>query len=778
MVAAADIRAVAKTVIEMPTPTLLNGLPVDWAPSSVTRSAAGFFVLAMWPQGAASATDVTYFRGVPAQLESFSFIDPFTYGSAQITFPQITIFDDLDALGFLGTEDNPANVDIWWFPAVAGADFRNPITGAVDLTYGTGEKLWEGFIASRDLSDNGLSVGCQGALFQADYYRQKPFYPKRPFVMERLIFEVLHPEYGPGNQDHWMGKPHLRVQPMTFRFPPGWSKITPPREPGEPTLYTPVIPPNRLWTGYTTRNTGGWENTLTGYIQEILAVLYTTDDSGVPAGNQWTLRCETNRAPVLEIRDRARPPDFELWVGQPGVGFDGSEDFTTIENSLYGEGVGVDGVNWANAFVTGAWNRTDYEPLAANAKAHPPVAAQNPGLDLNFMVHESKANYGSGMSLEAAETASVKRLAIAQDAGITGTLTLSVDPAPFTRWHVRAGMTVKLKGLRGSGATGISFHIAEAVHNVASGVVTCKLDTKYRDLLTLEEVRARTIDPLSPSKLLQVNKRTNVIEDVLAPWDYDKGSGYIPMTARKGKNSKEGIFARYNFFGGIPVADSRFPWQSWTTNATKRPSYFKSSLGITGRPDENEWLCGPYAWVDANNAASRERWSVVPVLTAQKATIRLIEMAAYDSSGNVLAIPFHVSFYYGKPTPVVDYMPNTGSDYSPFTAGHFQKYSATGVPTPNEAPPDLMLVGWGNSDQRAGHSPGLSSEGFPATGLLVDEATWEIDSTTPELVNWDWGDAENGEDQSREAVTIWCAIYAEYTQDVFFLGRIYKQEQA
>lgn len=766
------VRAVTSTVITMPTPTLVDGVPQNWVPSSAVNSIAGFFVVTMGPQGGAM-TDVTYFREVPTLLESYTFLDPFTYGTASIRFPQITAFDNLDGLGFLGTEDNPANVDIWFFAAAAGSDFRNPLTGALDLTYGAGTKLWEGFIVSREMvadeRGTGLSVQCQGALFQADYYKQKPFYPRRPFVMERLIYEVLHPDYGPGNQQHWMGKPHLRTKPVYTRWPAGWAKKTPERKPGEPNLYTPVIPPNRLWTGFITRTTGSWESTLTGYIADLLACLYTTDDSGVTAGDQWTLRCEANRQPVLEVRSRTRAPDFEMWISTPGLTIRVNEDYTQIENALYGEGTGVDGVSWRNAYVTGAWNRTVYEPLVAVPAVHPVAAddADSPGYDPNVMVRESKTAYPVGMDLPDAVSSATKRLATAQDAGLAGTMSLRVDPSTMSKWSIKAGMTVKIKGLRGSGATGINFHIAEAVHDIVNGTVECKIDTKYRDLLTLEEARARNIDPLTPSRLLQVNKRSVMVEDVLAPWDYHMGSGYIPRSARYGKDGKAGTPA-YNFFSGMP-ANQRFPWQDWTTaNPPSRDAFKKSADGYTK---------GPYVRVTAGAAKSKDRWSIVEVITAQKASIRRIEVACYDSAGRVLEIPFHVSFYLAKPTPLM--MPSDGTDYSPFRVGAFQSTDESGIATPNDAPPNTFLIGWGSSDQPAGHSPGLASEGYPSTGKLVDEAEWSFDNSSPESNGaWDPIAAAAGKEQPLEAITIYAAFYAEWDEPVFFLGRLYKKEQA
>ena len=115
-----------------------------------------------------------------------------------------------------------------------------------------------------------------------------------------------------------------------------------------------------------------------------------------------------------------------------------------------------------------------------------------------------------------------------QRPGWAGDITLKVDPPEMSRWAIKAGMTLNLQGFAGSGEQGVHFHVAQVEANPLEGTVKLTLDTRYRDLLNLEEARVRARDPLTPSKMLQINRRSVMIEDLQAPWDYTAGSGFIP----------------------------------------------------------------------------------------------------------------------------------------------------------------------------------------------------------------------------------------------------------
>jgi hypothetical protein len=288
----------------------------------------------------------------------------------------------------------------------------------------------------------------------------------------------------------------------------------------------------------------------------------------------------------------------------------------------------------------------------------------------------------------------------------------------------------------------MNFHIAEVKINPEDGSVTCKLDTKYRDLLTLEEVVARTRDPMTPVKMLQINRRTVLVEDIVAPWDYTAGSGYMPLAARRVLSHAD--------------RTKPFPWSSVTAAFPPKhhPEY--------------------YIKVKGKDGSKNNRWTFFPVLMAQRGTIRRIEIQAFDSNGTPLKASFHLSLYYANVT--VTAMPMSNGIHSPFFVGAFESTQPNGLPWPTGnffAPDDSIIIGWGNHDQPAGYSPGSYANGNPLTGTLVDEASWSFDCMNNP--NFD-KNARPGQKIPSSAITIHGALYTDYPANVYFMGRMFRQE--
>lgn len=712
-----------------------------WTPSSVGREIAGAFSLVFSRKGG-ETKDVTMFRGVPVTLANYTSGDPFGDGTAVITFPQISVLDDLSSSEFSGWLSHYANVDIYWHSISGGSTMLDPRTNQVTALNPSGLsstgriKVWEGYVASIDYaldeSSASLQVQCQGALYQLDRYLQKPFYPPRPWPLEKLIKDTF---------DHGT-KPHLLTLPLKISWPTGWDKVAPAYD-GQATLYTPVIKPGSKYSGYASRNTGGWDHALTGFVQDLLAVMWTDDDSGVQPGNQWAVRKKANRQPVLEVRDRFREADFAIWAGTPGINIALTADNTQVSNIVFGEGTGEDGAVWRNAVIASDGSRTGYNPLSSDPSIWP---TDTKAFDPNAFASEGYINYGSGMNMDQAIIATDKKRIRDSAVGLSGTITMKVDPEGKVRWLITAGMTVKVKGLLGTGANGLNMHIAEANADVQGMTVTLSVDTRYRDLLTLEEARARNRDPLTPSKLLQVNRRSVMIEDVMAPWDYSAGSGFIPKASKR-------------FHAHRPAKDI-FPWKDW----------------IKAHPPKENG--NYYIKVRAQRDSSRERWTLgadVPILMSQKGSIRRTELVACDRNGNILPVEFHFSIYYN--TVTISAMPHAHANYSPFQENAFESTDVNGAPwgDPNYFAPDpSIIIGWGNHDQPAGHSPGLASKGYPATGVLVDDSNWNFDCTNNGSFNQQ---TKPGQTSPASTVTVYGALYAEWDTPVYFIGRFYKQDQ-
>jgi len=733
----------------------------------VTEGLGGRFQFVFTKVGHGPPTDVTFFRGVPTQLTEYSAGDPYGDAAASFTFPQITAWDDLYSADVGSWLADYANVDIYWVPAIladatAGIDYPgsppvlDPLTNLPDiltptqLKTGTHTdpriKVWEGYVASMDVtadsSGSSFTVQCKGGLYQTDHYLQKPFYPPRPILYEDLIAGVFDTKRNP----------HLRTQPLKIAWPVGWSKVAPAFH--TPDLYTPVARPGQKYTGYSTRQTGSWDRALTGFTAELLAVMLVDEHSGATPGNQWTIQhtrasaASPGRAPVLAVRDRFRTPDFSLWLGTPGVEVRVSRDTTQAANVIYGDGTGIDGTVWRNAVISNDGSRTDYRPLAAAAAIWPYVG--NKLFDRSAFPSEAYYKYGTGFAADQAVQSALKSLQRDQDPGWAGDLTLKIDPSPaLPRYLVRPGMTVRLMGLAGTGAAGINFHIAEVTVSPMEQTVSLKIDSRYRDLLNLEEALVRTRDPLTPAKLLQAGKRSVLIEDIQAPWDYTAGSGFVPLASK-------------TFHAWFPSLTFPYYIESRTANSTRNHP-----------PSLAQWSKF-YVRVNANAPDRRSRWTgPVPILMSEKGSIRRAEFAAYNRYGQLLRVPFHVSIYYVQhpslPTP------NDGGGPTPFAVGALESITPTGAPNfPGLVPDPAMIIGWGNHDQPAGYSPGRLSDGGAATGLLTDDSSWSFDCTN----NPDYNrNAKPGQKQLTSAITVYAWFYCEYTQPVWFMGRLYKEVQ-
>lgn len=763
-------------------------MPGPWTPT-VARLQGGRFQLVITGRSSPDSgrVDVTNFRGVPAQLGDYADADPFGDATFTVSFPQISPFDDFDSPELAPWLSYYADVDLWWVPAVAAdpATYPNeqvvvdPLTGQADLMTPTMRpvgpvvgghptwvdvrvKLWEGYIASIETNTDdaaaSVQIQCQGALFQLDRYRAKPFYPSQPWAYESLMADAFNRTT----------RPSLRTQNLAISWPAGWQRKYPIYR-GAPTIaqqiLTPVGKGGSYWSGYASRETGSWNPALTGFIQDMLGVMITDDRSGVAEGNQWTInhlreqpadRLHGQRArPVLTVRDRFRAADFAVWVGTPGVKLQLTADGTQDENVIYGDGVGMDGTTWRNDVINARGTRTDYLPLAAARWAYPEQQLHQNlwvpyGSKLKSyaaaMPLEAYTKFGPGFDQTQAVSSAKQMLTRDMQPGWTGTITLSTDPsAALTRWQIHAGMTVRLQGFAGTGANGIALHIASVTHSPASGTATLTVDTRYRDLLTVEEATARTRDPLTPVKMLQVGKASVIIEDMQAPWSYAAGSGFIPTA------SKDGVFSR--------AVDLPFPYTAWL--AAHPPATHPHF----------------YVKVNADAGVCTNRWSgPQPIRVSEKGTIIRTELTCVDYYGRVVPVPFHASFYYVQAT--VQAMPLDEHGHSPYINNAFEKIDPlTGFHTPSTIQGDpTLIIGWGNRSggvyRRAGFWPGTEVAGHPPSGIMVDDGSWSYDLSSYRTY---FGGSYNPKMFSITDVQIFLELYCEHPSPVWFIGRLFRQ---
>lgn len=726
-------------------------------------------------------TDITMFRGMPVQLAGWSFADPFGPKDFSFTVPGVTIFDEL-GVGDLDWADPTMRIVLRWVSSIPlpgdypyGVGLYDAIETDTGLVRGQAAFngwnpawRWTGNLASWHRSSDGLEVTAKGALYQLDDYLAKPEYPQRPIPYENAI------------RRQFRGKPHLRVGVMKIAWPSWWSKRYSTPGKGTPSYLVPsVVHSGNLWTGMLTFQTGTWDPVLSSYIQSMLSSMYT------PRG-RWTLDLLLD-GPVLMHRDMySSAPAHAIVIDATEPGFDCSldEDFSQSLGVVYGAGVSLDGVTYSGMEVSGNGASTYYKPMASRRELDP--VDDNDWLNGSLIRREVMLQMQKGLDEASAELVAREHLRRFGDPGVTGTITLRSDPhvngIRIPKELVCAGMPVVIPGLMGR-RQGLVAHVTDNQVNLEDGSNTLTIDTRWRDALTVKEVRLRGRNAMQIPRMLVAGQYTPPVPDQLVPWNYAKGSGYLP--SGKEWNSIE-------LFDGAPK-DLEFPWESWTQ---RRP------------PSKARWRhC--YMHIGAAQNIANRNWGSstgtsgavstrlgFPIRAAQMATIRLIELAAYDKDGNVLPVAFHFSLYYVRGVSPMSmpripksqdrkYGPGavTGvyrkGDHYPFGKDAWEKYLPDGrlqdPNIPQASTTNGIIHMWGNFYDKAGYFPGSYSRGDSPTGMLRDETQFSIDTTN---LTQTFDPRSKANDQPVHAGYIYAMIYCDeqQDQDVYFAGRMYRVE--
>lgn len=701
----------------------------------------------VYPDGASKIQsveecNVTLFRGAATDVGNLATTDPFGPSVATLRFPAVTMFDRR-GVGDLWWCVPDADVDICWVTE-AGVVYR-----------------WEGYFSSFEYGEDGagsqLTVNCIGAMRQMDNYLAKPEYLYAPLTFEMAILR------------QFSGRLDSRMGPARLRLPRWWDKYYTVNKEyrSQPWMIPTGVYTGSKWTGMVTRYTGRFEPVLTGYIQQLLSSMHTER-------GQFTLMLEEGRKPVLRHRDNLTSPVEDtmyvhlLW---PGVKFNFTEDHSQKINAVYVTGRSLAGQTFTGMKVSSDGQQTTYVPFAYRNNVYPQRLGGR--FDPTTMLREVQVPSADGMDAQDARLMAQAHLQKYMDPGITGSLSLSVDPlvdgVVFPRQAITAGMNIQLAGLFGE-ETGRMFHITEASCS-GTGEVALTLDSKFRDQLTVQEVRLRGRDALAPTRMLTTGNWQPNIEDLLFPWSYSLGAGYIP-------------FGSQALFRGLTSAENQtFPW----TSITKfRP------------PKDPQWR-DKYIRIGPRSASANNNWSNPPdgvfewpILLSAAGTSKLIQIAAYDENGNVMPVAFHFSIWDSNsvsaastPSLPPQYAASAGyaeAEYYPFWPGAWETVDADGVAqdpiTPTAEATAGILIGWGNHYEQPGYWPGSKSDPKDKpTGLFQDETAFSWDLQTMEkAVNPQEPRSVNMAELDR--AKLYCLIYCDQqlTQPVYFLGRIFRAE--
>lgn len=693
---------------------------------------------------------ITKFRGKPSKVITMSYSDPFGPATAEIEFPAVTSFDKF------GEGDL-----VWlrrWTP--------------VEIIWSANTNLkWEGFITSIEVGSS-VTVQCKGGLHVLDNFLAAPFYPTQPMPYEYLLNRGCAPTNSTRSNTH--------LKPMKIEWPEGWN-VTVPRATDTPNYLWMLRPygvkVGERWTGLATRSTGSWEPFLTGFMQTLLSTMYT------PEGDQWTLMLDIGRQPVLRVREQVflpLPDTLRAINGAPGVKVSLSQDWSQSANVIYGTGTDLSGLAFSKMDIDlQGYASTYYEPFAHSRYTHP-VGKANPMWDPDIMRKEAHMTFAEGIDEFSAEAVARSHLQRFADPGWSGTISLEVDPVvegvPFNRYLIQAGQTIVLEHWCGSN---LMLHISQTQASPEEGTMVLTVDSRYRDALTVQEVQARTRDALDPKKLLQVGKSSTTINDLVLPWSYYDGSGYLPKPSKK----------------MFDAGTRGFPWTDLTTRFPPKthPGYY-----VKIDPARDKWN-------------SKSRWSHmadgtgIPIRLSQAGNIMLSQVAAYDQDGNVLPVEFHISIYGNRgvtwsemPYPMTEDVPLrpnnllslstplTKLPYSPFFEGAFEHFRPNGEKK-DEGSENLgagaeMIVGWGNYYEAAGYYPSNSSiEGAPKTGLMVDETPWSYSlDNTPDFQVYsikETREAARLGNAGYAYAMIYCEDELAFANEVYFLGRFWVTPQ-
>lgn len=570
------------------TPTITNGRPDGWLPSSTTDVLWGRVGIAI------DGVSVTKVRGVKSELNSLMLQEPFGEGPAQITIRGATDWD----IGQVGFE---------WLAIEKNVDISHYDSAGTYV-----KTLWTGIVSSMTYSSDGWSLDCDGT-----FAGIAGMLPLRPKLTEK-------------ERDWGVA--------MTYAI----------RRAGRGASRRKTI--TEVTFGIPTRDRGARSETLLEYVTRGLGMSQTDAGGqwtlGRVVGNvrkyEWRLKDTTTIQVTVHSRTRGITHDLRQdlnavnrlimaegvnirggrWrnaklpnVGKetvpawPGFSFglgdtgeyvtiwklealsDGhrtgdldaltGETFTDEDEEACKEiqkaaGLAITGIvnhatwdaTWSNGDVDLNLGGARFDPLAADDRVIPflyssngSATAYNPDWDRTLLPLGRFISYGSDISKKRAKKSAEHMIDQETAAGWHGSITIdNVDPVEMSRLDIREGYNIRLKWFGGV-STGIVLHIA-GVNWRKSGpswAVTLDVDQKARDLLTLAELwrrdREAKQDPVRQA--ISQLRRGAQVRDTPAVWDSEGGFGVLPeRDAEPGWNIYKVAAGQYGSLSRIKIRTS------------------------------------------------------------------------------------------------------------------------------------------------------------------------------------------------------------------------------
>jgi hypothetical protein len=320
------------------------------------------------------------------------------------------------------------------------------------------------------------------------------------------------------------------------------------------------------------------------------------------------------------------------------------------------------------------------------------------------------------------------------------------------------------------------------------------VDTKFRDLLTVEESLLNARDPLAPVKMLELGKSSVVVEDLAIPWNKKGGSGYLPQTFVKYNRTESWPYA--NDMSNRPPGDYLNPLSPAATNTNL--SNTTKAWRVQG---DKSWLTQHYTnadeafWIPVNcgNPDPNYRWGFQPVVLSQAGSINGFEIAAYDINGNIIPVEFSVSLwserylshdmmpYYLDGNGVHRYAALWKGAFSAINPDNGVQWPDTGQQISHVGKAGELTIGWGTYEKPCGYYKGAKDKGSACTGQFRDGAEWSYNFVDQNNFGSS-GTAPNNPDKNVESAAFsqGVAIYAQLPTGstpkwCFFAGQFHRQ---
>jgi peptidoglycan hydrolase-like protein with peptidoglycan-binding domain len=549
-----------------PAPTFTDGRIVgDWVPTSVTRSVWGFFRVII------NGTDVSEFRGGMVDIGSYSSQEPFGDGPARISFSHVVPRDSPDS-GAASFAQAGNAVDIM---RVSGS--------------GTTTLLWSGEVLGYDVSQDGdtwtWSVEATGVLWLASYQMHQPptmldptdigtiipaelnrvvgrRYAKLAAVSTDIdttqkgssdssvidrVQELLSTATTSSGANQWTVMPTSTRRQFSMRLKDRSTEHWTMRA-GQPgcqvdLVYDATAAPNAIF-GTGVRTDGyGWGNWYYPAADNAPYKPYPLSTSPLEVITVGTSDGDTiGGKGVTDVQRRINE------TGITHVTLDGvynSRDADAIEAVQRHYGILVDGIvgpqTWAALFPQFAANALSGAfrlPLVWDTKVMPRLykadgsdAGANPDYDASVLRVEIDVSYGAGVAKAQARKWAYQDLKRDYPPGWTGTITLTMDPNEGSMYDIKAGQNIRLKDFTSS--TGLLLHISGVEVSPMDETVTLTVDSKARDLPTLDAIHTRKVEnATNPMRLpKRINRKSRLVADTTIPYDGESAGGVIKKTA-------------------------------------------------------------------------------------------------------------------------------------------------------------------------------------------------------------------------------------------------------